>query len=251
VPTIHELFGVPMISLRFMLPLVRIRRALVISLIPLIALDFIASYLAGTKRLGTLARFFDGDVKTNFPSSYKILAMLASSALLWLTSRASNVERDGLYQYWRVLTVVFVFLTLDEMIYLHQAISAFLHKHVGGSGYLHYSWQVPYLIAAALLTVYFIPLLRRLQNRFRVGVLAAAVLFAGGSGGLEFIKSQLDSVSGSNETLRFKLVSAFSDSAEMLGLTVLVLTLLAYLTGRVSDLRLQATPSAEVSGSQQ
>jgi hypothetical protein len=224
----------------FVLPLSRVKRWLLITVICLVLLDFLASYLSATRRLTGFARFFDGDVKTNFPSSFKIVALFAATILLWLITRASSIAQDGCSRYWRHLAAVFALLTVDEMTYLHQSLSSFLHRHLGGSGYLHYSWQVLYLSAAGLLGLYFIPFFLRLDGKTRLGLLGAAFLFGGGSGGLEFLKAKLDETPSWDDKVAFKLVAAVSDSCEMLGLTILLLVLIAYFTARVSEVAVQA-----------
>jgi len=223
----------PLVRLDYVAPLRWLRRVVFASAASLVVMDVVASYLAGTNRLRGVTRFFDADFKTNCPSSYKILALLTSTIFLWLITEASRITLDRFSRHWRVLAGVFAFLTLDEMTALHQSFSAMLHKEIGGSGYLKYSWQVVYLAALGLLAVYFIPFLHHLGPRMRVRLLAAAILFGGGSGGVEFIKAHLEST-GSDDTLSFKLVAAVSDSAEMIGLAILLLLLLDFLTARVA-----------------
>jgi hypothetical protein len=50
---------------------------------------------------------------------------------------------------------------------------------------------------------------------------------------VEFIRAHLEST-GSDDTLSFKLVAAVSDSAEMIGLAILLLLLLDFLTARAA-----------------
>jgi hypothetical protein len=171
------------VRLDYVAPLRWLRRVVFASAASLVVMDVVASYLAGTNRLRGVTRFFDADFKTNFPSSYKILALLTSTIFLWLITEASRITLDRFSRHWRVLAGVFAFLTLDEMTALHQSFSAMLHKEIGGSGYLKYSWQVVYLAALGLLAAYPIPFLHHLGPRMRVRLLAAAILFGGGSGG--------------------------------------------------------------------
>jgi hypothetical protein len=199
--------------------------ALVATVVALVVLDFVASYLDGTGHLKRLARFFDGDEKVNFPNSFKILALMTSTALLYLLGRASAAIGDPYRRDWQVLAGVFLFLTIDEMTYFHQSLNSVVHDLLGGSGYLKYSWALLYLIVVLVLAVYLLPFLRRLQRPVLLRFMVAMVFFAGGSGGLEFIKGHLASGASGDHGLSFKLVSAVSDSAELIGLAVLVLTL--------------------------
>jgi hypothetical protein len=62
----------------------------------------------------------------------------------------------------------------------------------------------------------------------------AAILFGGGSGGVEPVKASIASDEGVL-SLRFYLAAAVSDSLEMIGLAVLLLTVLGELARRVGE----------------
>jgi len=80
------------VRLDYVAPLRWLRRVVFASAASLVVMDVVVSYLAGTNRLGGVTRFFDADFKTNFPSSYRILALLTSAILLWLITEASRIS---------------------------------------------------------------------------------------------------------------------------------------------------------------
>ena len=72
--------------------------------------------------------------------------------------------------------------------------------------------------------VLYLPFWRQLPNRLRTQLLLAALGFAGGSGGIEFVKAEL--FEDHHWKLSFGLVASVSDSLELLGLALLVTALL-------------------------
>ena len=86
---------------------------------------------------------------------------------------------------------VFALLTLDEMTYMHQRLSDVLHDLLDTSGPLRFAWILVYLPLVAVLVVLYWPFWRKLANPFRWQLLVAAILFAGGSGGIEVVKADL------------------------------------------------------------
>jgi hypothetical protein len=219
------------------LDLVRTRRVLIATVAALIVLTFVAQLLKHAKLLPSMTRFFDSDVKLNFPSVFKELALVVSALGVWLIARAARADGDRWATHWLVLAVVVALLTLDEMTYGHQSVSSVLEGHFTFGGPLYFAWVIVYLPLALAACIVLARFWWSLPPGLRWSFACAAVLFGGGSGGVELVKSSIASDEGVR-SLHFYLAAAASDSLEMVGLTVLLLTVLGELARRVGEVTL-------------
>ncbi len=207
-----------------------VNRWIWISVVFLIVATFVAQFARNASGVSTLVNLFDADQKINFPTGAKILLLLASTALLGTLGMTVHDRWHRVR--WVGMSAVFALLTLDETAYLHQRLSDWLHNIFATSGPLRFAWILVYLPLVAGLLVLYWPFWRKLPNPLRPQLLIAAIGFAGGSGGIEFVKSAL--YDDERWKLSFGLVASVSDSLELLGLALLVTALLTTM-GRVAS----------------
>jgi hypothetical protein len=204
------------------LSLTAVARAIWIAVGALIVATFVSQLARDASGPNTAVILFDSDQKLNFPSALKILLLLSATTLFAVLGMA---VRDRWHRRrWLGMGAVFTVLTMDEMTYMHQRLSDTLHDLFDTGGPLRFAWILVYLPLIAALVVVYWPLWRKLANPFRTQLLVAAVLFAGGSGGIEVFKAAL--FDEDHWKLSFGLVASLSDSLELLGLALLVTALL-------------------------
>jgi hypothetical protein len=172
--------------------------------------------------LNTVINLFDSDQKLNFPTTLKILLMISASLLFVVVGLGAGRRRVRLR--WIGMGAIFGLLTLDELTYMHQRLSDSLHHWAGTDGVLRFAWILIYVPIVAVVAVVYLPFWRGLVPRLRNGLLISALLFAGGSAGIELFKGAL--YDDEHWSLGFGLVAALSDSLELLGLGILVALLL-------------------------
>jgi hypothetical protein len=226
--------GVP---LTIRVPLPRVSRVIWIVVAVLIVATFAGQLFREAFSANTVVNLFDSDEKLNFPSTAKLLLMLAATVLFACVGLATAARYARVR--WLGMSVIFGLVTLDEYTYMHQRLSDTMHEIAGTSGALRFAWVLIYLPLLAVLAVVYLPFWRSLGTRLRYRLLAAALLFAGGSGGIELVKGSL--YEDGHWSLSFGLVASLSDSLELIGLAILVTILLEHLATltRTVDLRLQ------------
>jgi hypothetical protein len=203
----------------------------------IVGMDFAASIVAGLGGPYLATRFFDGDYKVNFPTGYKLALLLVITVLFALLARVARRDGDGFAPGWTLLALVGGFALLDETVWLHQSISEILHHGLHTSGVLKFAWTVVYLPAVIAVLVILLRYLKYLAPSLRWWLLAGGALYGGGAVLLEPVKSHFSDTNG-EQSLPFKLSAAVSDSAEMIGLTVLAVVLLTELARRVDGVAL-------------
>ena len=208
-------------------PLGRIVTGLWWAVAVLIVATFIAQLVHNASGAGTVVNLFDSDQKLNFPSALKILLLLGATALLAILGMTVRDRHHRVR--WLGMGAVFAVLTVDEMTYMHQRLSDTLHDAFGTSGPIRFAWIVVYIPLVIALAVVYWPFWRKLPNPLRTQLLVAAILFGGGSGGIEVVKAKL--FDDSHWKLAYGLVAALSDSLEFLGLALLFTALVTTVRG--------------------
>jgi hypothetical protein len=201
----------------------------------LIVATFAAQLFREAASANTVVNLFDSDQKLNFPTTLKLLLMLTSTGLFALVGLATAAHRSRVR--WLGMAAVFGLVTLDEFTYMHQRLSDAIHDAAGTGGALRFAWVLVYLPLLAVLAIVYLPFWRSLPSRLRYRLLVAALLFAGGSAGIELVKGAL--YDEERWSLSFGLVASLSDSLELIGLALLVSALLEHLVTLTRDVTLR------------
>ncbi|MDQ4131260.1 MAG: hypothetical protein M3133_09805 [Actinomycetota bacterium] len=233
-------------------------RAVVRLLAPIVAVLVLTTFAAQVLKMTdavphAITRLFDSNSKMNFPTAYKILALLSCTLLLALITVAKRRQGDRYARHWKGLALAFLFLTADEATMIHQNLDRALQRVTGTDGALFFSWTLVYVPLVVIFALAYLPFLRSLRPRQRLLFVAAGACYAGGSGGLEFLKSAAYTAAGYEVTLRFGLLAALSDSLQEVGLLVFIYALLVELTAHVEEvrLRLQTQPASSWAASEE
>ncbi len=202
----------------------------------LIVLGVAAAAAAGSQTLPyNLTRFFDGDQKTNFPTTAKTLLLLTATLLLLVCWQAARSRRSPAARGWLALSLCTAFAFLDESTYLHQSLSEVMNKLGDFDGPLAYAWTVIYWPAAVLAGIFVLRTMGSMQPAVRRMLLPGGILYGAGALLFEPLKSHFAETYG-EISLHQKLTAAASDSLQLVGLTLLVCALLhaaRHLTGSV------------------
>lgn len=89
------------------------------------------------------AQLTNVDEEVNLPTLYSSSALLLCSALLAIIAYAKKVAGERYVQYWKALSIIFMILSLDEYLGLHEKIIEPLRHTLHTSGLLYYSWVIP------------------------------------------------------------------------------------------------------------
>ena len=131
------------------------------------------------------------DTEANFPSLYSSLAILFSAALLWLIGNLLNEKKENRSIYWKFLSLVFIFLALDEFASIHeyliQPMQHLVSQSAVNSDYLYFAWLVPYSLLCLILGVVLFKFFFRLPVRTRILFVIAGFIFLSGAVVMEMV----------------------------------------------------------------
>ena len=139
-------------------------------------------------------------------------------------------ERDRHYRQWFAIALIPLFLSLDDMAQLHEALSSPLSDEYGFGGLLRWAWIVVAIPVVLVLTVLFVPFLRRLPGRtMALLLLGAGVTFSGGVI-LEMFEGWRVDSSGHGGLLLFSMVTV-QEMMEMIGSIIALYAVIDYAAG--------------------
>jgi hypothetical protein len=166
------------------------------------------------------------------PTFFSAFNLVTSALLLAVVASQSRAERYSAH--WRWLAVLFAFLAVDEDASLHEMLIGPVRELLPVSGPLFFAWIVPYGLAVLAIGLLYLPFVRSLPARTRVLFIAAGSLYLAGALGIESVGGWYFSRNGETEDLRYSLLVAAEEFAEMSGIILFIYALLDYLRQRLS-----------------
>ena len=173
--------------------------------------------------------YFNLDNEQNVPTFFSFTILLFSSALLYSISILGNTTKQD-KKYWLLLSIIFLFLSLDEAIELHERLITPLRRIFikDLSGFLHWGWIVPYSILFLAIGIYFLKFLFRLDKKVRNSFFLAAFIFVFGAVIIESIEGHFYEIF-EPEHIIFYITITLQEIFEMIGVIIFIKTLLQYL----------------------
>lgn len=172
-----------------------------------------------------LAPLFDFQLENTMPSYFSALLLMAAAGLIAVIGLALRDARRPWWRHWLGMSLVFVFLSCDEMLALHERLMFPVRNALGTSGLLYSAWVIPYGIAVLILGFIYLRFLLALYPKTRVRFLVAGALFMMGAVVLEVL-SGAEWEQYQTRTLLLEGYILFEDLFEMAGVIVFIWALL-------------------------
>lgn len=193
-------------------------------------------FLNPTPDIPWIVKEFHFDHEQNIPSLYSSLALIFCAGLFFLIARAKKLDRD--YYYWMGLAIVFVFLSIDESTSIHEQLIPVVRNTLQTSGFLYFSWVIPYSVALLLFVAFYTRFLFRLPAKTRILFIIAGCIYTLGAIGFELIGGYYYDTFGARN-FRYQLALSIEELLEMMGIVVLVYTLTCYIDSELNELRIR------------
>lgn len=183
--------------------------------------------------LGEFVKLIGVGSDTSVPAWYSSVALLLCSMLLAVIAAARRRDGGRFGLRWAGLSLIFLYLSADEMLRLHERASdkvvqpVFGYLDMEASGLLNYPWIALYGPLVLVFALVYFGFWLALPPRTRVLFLAAGALFVGGGIGVEALNALYDDLYG-HESLVAEAMTHLEELSEMLGVVVFVYALLSY-----------------------
>ncbi|MBL3556736.1 MULTISPECIES: hypothetical protein [Marinobacter] len=189
------------------------------------------TYGLGHDYVKGLVPLFNIGLEGNVPTFFASLLLFFNGLLflfLWQVSGTGETGRKT----WLLLSVVFVFLSLDEFASIHELLIRPVREVAGTGGLLYFAWVIPYALLVVVLGIIVAPTLWRLGSRYRILFGTSAAIFLGGAIGVEMLGGNYFESQDGEADLNYRLFQTAEESLEFFGLIFLVYTLLDLVRAR-------------------
>ncbi len=189
----------------------------------------------GESALDDFIEYFDFGIEGNIPTLYSAVALLICSALLALIVRLNWHRPGGRRGQWLGLSVIFLFLALDEGTAIHENLSDLLELYMPAEGPLYFLWVIPYGIASLVLALIYVRFVLGLPRLTRLRFIFAGSLFLAGAIGVEMLGAMAADDAG-YDTVLYTVLYSVEELFEMLGIVLFIYALLSYLAEETGGL---------------
>ena len=162
----------------------------------------------------------------------------SSSCVLFAIAGLEHKARRPHARSWSGLAVIFLLLAIDETVQFHELVSDVLEETFNLSGFFYFAWVVPAAVFVLVLAGVYLRFLLRLPVRTRYLMLAAGDLFLSGALGVEAVTARYVEANGF-ANLTYAALSTVEEFLEMVGASLFLYALIAYLNRSVQAMTLE------------
>ena len=182
-----------------------------------------------------LAEKFVLDSELSLPAWYSSIAIFACAAVLGLIAWFKHRSHSAFARHWTGLAVIFVLMSFDEMVGMHEMLIEPLRRYLGAHGIFHYAWVIPACVFVAGFAIAYLRFVFvHLDSRTRWRFVAAGVIYVGAALGMEMVEGPIDETYGV-ASLPAQTAVTIEETVEMLGIVYFLYALLCC----VGELRVQ------------
>jgi len=211
-----------------------LKRSLTICLFSITALLSILSiffqvlkYFFGYEELFGLIEFFNVDSEKNLPTFFAVFLLIIIAVLLYIIFKVRFTERNKYSFYWLILSVIFIFLAIDEACIIHERFIEPLRELLDLSGIFYYGWVILGLLVILIIFIFYIRFLISIPFRIRLGFVLAGAIYIAGALIMEMIGGWYYEIH--NLDFTYQLLVTFEELLEMSGVIFFLEVLLKYL----------------------
>lgn len=179
------------------------------------------------RRVASFLLRLDPDEDPSLAAWFSSVALLAAAVLTALIGLQKRRRHQPFAAHWLGLAGLFVLLSIDESIEIHEMLSHTLQVAMNTGGFLFHAWIIPGAIFVVLLAVVYCRFLWALEQRTRRLFILSGIIFVAGALGMEAVSAPLWQ-QNAEHTLAYTLVVSVEELLEMLGVVLFIYALLDY-----------------------
>jgi hypothetical protein len=182
------------------------------------------------------------DVERSIPTLFSFILLLTCSFLLFIIASAKKKDGEG-YMYWLVLSVIFLFLSIDESLMIHEALMEKSRTLLNASGYFYFAWVIPYGIGLVVFLLAYTKFLFNLPRKTCLFFVIAGFVYVSGAVGLELVGGKCYELYGEH-SLSFVILFTMEEILEMAGTVLFIYALTSYMDSELkcSRFRIMSIP---------
>ncbi len=181
-----------------------------------------------------LIHLFDFNIENNIPTLFSSLALIFCSVLLAFIA-STHKKQNSSYIPWAGLSLIFLFLSVDEIASIHERLGAQFRIAFNTSGLLYHAWVIPYGVILVVFIIVYFRFLTRQTKSIRNLFVVSGTTYVTGALGFELLGGWQNVLYGSNN-LTYSILYTCEEFLEMLGIVIFIYALLVYITQQFKPL---------------
>jgi hypothetical protein len=182
-----------------------------------------------------ICQMFDLTNELNLPTYFSSLLLLLCSALLALIARLKKESDDPWRRGWAALSIIFLYLSVDESVCIHERIGHCFKLATHGI-FHQFHWAIPFSMLVIVFSLAFLRFLFSLPRSTRLWFVAAGIVYVTGALVLESVDSLVWQLAGKS-TILHGLETFAEEILEMLGAAMFALA--SYVSTYIGDFKVQ------------
>ncbi len=180
---------------------------------------------------------FSLDAELNIPAWYSALSLLFCSVLLKAITAIKTKDRH--FFYWKTLSFIFFYLSLDEAFSFHEIlIIPSVRESLHLNPIFFQTWVIPGAILLGVFIFKYFKFWLHLPHKTRYLFLISAVFYVSGALGMEMVGGLLRVDFGRRSLVTLTGI-VLEESLEMTGIVIFIYALLAYLSSLKENFKLK------------
>lgn len=186
-----------------------------------------------------LVPLFDFDTEKNIPTLYSSIVLVSASILLSFIALTCKKVKSS-YIPWFGLSLIFLFLAIDETNGIHERLVTPMRNTFDASGFLYYAWVIPYGVALVFFIIAYSKFLFELPKNIMILFLVSGATFISGAVGFELLGGKQADLYGTDNIL-YSIITTCEESLEMLGVAIFIYSLLTYIVDQFGSMIITIT----------
>ena len=183
-----------------------------------------------------LVRVFMLGSEKNIPTYFSSLLLLAAGLVLAVIATTGTQHGNEYGRHWRALSIIFVLLSFDETVGLHEMMNYPLLQLLDLDGVFLFGFLILAIPMVGALAILYARFLIQLPSKVRLLLVLSAVLYLGGQIGFEMLGG-LVLQRYAYGSMEYFVVTTLEESLEMAGIIVFIYGLLLYAAKNLPEIR--------------
>lgn len=184
-------------------------------------------YSANNNLLVSFLDLFSVNAEETIPTWYATMLLFVSAVLLVVITAVKHRNHDPQTRYWIGLSIIFLYLSIDEGAVIHELFSTPLETAFNTSDYLAFAWLILFVPLLLIFALLYLRFLFHLPPRIRNLFILAGVCYVGGAVVVEAISANRYSLDG-GVSFPYLTIGTVEELLEMWGVVLFIYALLSY-----------------------
>lgn len=189
--------------------------------------------------------YFNMAMEGNLPTLFSTFLLGSCAALAFLIAVAECGDKRS-FPYWLMLGLIFLALSIDETIMIHEYIGDRVYRRFQTSGAFRFAWVIPYIFLLVFLFVVFLKFYLRLPVATQLWTALAGFTYILGGMGLEMAGSARYAAVGKDRV--YHMINSVEETLEMTGCVLFVYAFLSFLVQQHPDFRIEFSAGRKKAG---